>query len=229
MLTVYPDYERLSAAAAEAIRGAGREALAKRGRFDLALSGGRTPRRAYELLAGALRADPGLRDALHVYWADERCVPPDDPRSNYRLAKEALLDPAGIATGNVERIRGEAPDSDAEAARYESVSPAACDLVVLGMGADGHTASLFPHGELLTETRLRFAAAVAPVEPSHRITITPVGLALTRRALVIVSGADKSDALARVLAGRGSIARTPARLVRDAMWLVDAAAQSGIS
>ena len=225
MLTVYPDYESLSVAAAELIRSAARDAFLKRGRFDLVLSGGHTPRRCYELLAPAIRLDVRLKGMLRVFWADERCVPPTDAASNYRMANEALLCPAGIAERNVFRIRGEAPDPAAEAERYASVFPEASDLIVLGMGAEGHTASLFPESPALKEMEKRFVAVTAPVEPPRRISLTPAGLLAARRVVVIVSGADKSAALARVLAEDGSINRTPARLVRDATWLVDRAAR----
>ncbi len=223
MLQVYPDYEALSAAAAEFSRSAGRESFLKRGRFDLVLSGGRTPKRAYELLAPMIRLDVRLRGALRVFWGDERCVPPESDESNYRLAKETLIDPALIPARSVFRIQGESPDPAAEAERYDSVFPAAPDLIVLGMGADGHTASLFPGSPALKETARRFVAVTGPVEPKRRISLSPAGLTSARRVLVIASGPDKASALARVLAEDGDVSRTPARLVRDGNWLVDRA------
>jgi len=221
MIRVFADYESLSEAAASFIRSAGNSAVRSRGRFDLVLSGGRTPRRAYELLAGLTPEGRAFWPKTRVFWSDERCVPPDHPDSNYRMARLALLDPAGIPEANVHRICAEDPDPEAVAASYGRIFPKAADLVLLGMGPDGHIASLFPFSPVLDERKKRFAVSRADVQPKDRITITPPALAAARTVLVLVSGAQKASALARVFADEGDVRLTPARLVRDASWFLD--------
>ena len=219
MRRVYPDYETLSLAVADYIIGVGTRAVAARGIFTLALCGGRTPSRAYEMLS-----HPVLRDATHFYWGDERCVPPNDPASNYRVARIAMLDRLQVRPDHVHRIEAEAPDPADAASRYDAQFPARLDLLLLGVGADGHTASIFPGSSALDERRRRFVAVEAPSEPRSRITITPAGIAAASDILVIVSGAEKAEALRRVFAPIGDARLVPARLVRDADWITDSAA-----
>ena len=224
MIRVCPDYETLSEAAAEHIRSVGVEAVRERGRFDLVLSGGQTPRRAYDILAERTANDRSLWENTHVFWGDERCVPMNDPESNYLTGKRALLEPARIPRANVHPITARPPDEEAVAESYAQVFPEAPDLLILGMGVDGHTASLFPRSALLDESRKRFAFCLAPIEPKERITMTPGVIASARNVLVLVSGAEKAPALRRVFAPQGDLHETPARLLRHATWLVDGAA-----
>ena len=210
-MNVLADYESLSRAACEAVLAAGQEAVRVRERFDLVLAGGSTPRRTCEFLAEALKHDTLLRTALHVWWSDERCVPPENVASNYFQCRSWLTDPAGLPTGRVHRIRGEARDREAEAARYAAEFPATVDVLMLGIGMDGHTASLFPHSLALCEMSRRFAPSVSPIKPFERITLTPSGLKCARRVMVIVSGADKAEALARIFADGGRVEDTPDR------------------
>lgn len=193
------------------------------------LSGGRTPLRAYEHLLGHAA---GLSwDHVHLFWGDERCVPPDHPDSNYRHARSALLDAAPVPPANVHRIRGEDPP-DAAAAAYETEVRAffaargdptpSFDLILLGMGADGHTASLFPGGPELDVTDRFAVASRAPVEPHDRVTLTLPVLSAARHVVFLVTGAEKRDALDRVLAGDRSL--PAARVDTDVLWLVDRAA-----
>jgi 6-phosphogluconolactonase len=225
MKRVLADERELARAAAEFVVAAGRAALAERGRFEMLLSGGGTPRLTYEALAAGGRAERDLWAATHFYWSDERCVPPSHAASNYLLAQTALLAPLGVAAGQVHRIRGEQASPEEAAAEYEGICPTEPDLVLMGLGVDGHTASIFPQSPALREERRRFLAVRAPVGPAWRVTITPIGLARARRALVIACGAGKRAALAAVFAPDGSTAETPARLVRDSDWLVDRAAE----
>lgn len=195
----------------------------------VALSGGRTPLRAYELLAG--RHAGVAWNRTHVFWGDERCVRPDHPDSNYGQADAKLLGRVPLARSNVHRVRGELP-GPAAAAEYErelaaffasrrETSPA-FDLVLLGMGTDGHTASLFPGGPELDE-RIRWAVASrAPAPPNDRVTLTLPALAAARRRVVLVTGAEKRGVLARVLAGDRAL--PAARVAGDVLWLVDRAA-----
>ena len=225
MKCVLANERELAEAAAAAILATGRGALLARGRFDVLLSGGNTPQKTYEVLARTGRAERELWAATHFYWSDERCVPPSHPASNYRLAQTFLLDPLEVPPGQVHRIRAELVPSETAAAEYERICPPRPDLVLLGLGADGHTASLFPGSPALLERERRFLAVRAPVSPALRVTITPAGLASARRTLLLVSGAGKRAALADVFSPEGSVERIPARLVRDADWFVDRAAE----
>ena len=215
---VFADAEAVSEAAAhEFVRAAG-EAVAARGRFRAALSGGSTPRRLYQLLAA-----PPYRDQIDwartdLFWGDERAVPPDDPQSNYRMARETLLDPARVPPANVVRWRSEDPDLDAAARDYEAsltrgASAPWLDLALLGLGPDGHTASLFPGTSALAEDeRLAVALDVAEMG-TRRLTLTDPALCGARDVCFRATGPDKAPALATVVEAR----RLPAaRIVRRA-------------
>lgn len=224
MIRVYSDHEALSLGAAEFVAQVGREAITERGKFELILSGGSTPRAAYETLAHKTHADRELWEHTHIFWGDERCVPEDHEDSNYRLAKISLLDYVRVPAAQVHRIPAESSDIQEAARGYESELPDRPDLLLLGMGKDTHTASLFPGSPLLHEPKRRVAVAKAPIEPTCRITITPLVIDAVRKTLVLVSGPGKAAPLKRVFAEEGSIDATPARLVRDAIWFVDSEA-----
>jgi len=196
----------LARAAAEEVARRAEAVVAARGRFTLALSGGSTPRALYALLA-----DPEAPwrsrvpwSRVHVFFGDERNVPPDHPDSNYRMAREALL--AHVPVGSVHRMQGERPAAEA-AELYEAdlrhefgaAGVPALDLALLGLGADGHTASLFPGSPVLEERTRWVAAPFVPHLDAHRITLTVPVLERARAVLFLVSGADKASALARLL------------------------------
>jgi 6-phosphogluconolactonase len=227
--------EDLARLAAEAVAERLAAAVASRGRGSLCLAGGSTPRRTYELLAA-----PPLRDAVpwaavHVLFGDERCVPPGDADSNYRLAREALLDRVPVPP-QVHRIRGEEADAEGAATAYEAellgavgVSPGhalAIDVVLLGMGPDGHVASLFPGDPALDEPhRLARAVVVTAKPPPRRITLTLPALNAARAVIFLVSGAEKAAPVAAVLSGTG--ATLPAGRVagrEETRWILDEAA-----
>ena len=173
----------------------------------VALSGGSTPGPAYEL-AGALKPD---WSAVDVWWGDERCVPPDDARSNYRLAREALLDRLAVPPRAVHRIEGEL-DAEEAARRYDGeLRGVTLDLVLLGLGPDGHTASLFPHDPALEEAE-RLALAVERPDVA-RVTLTPPPLTAGAHVVFLVVGAGKADAVRRAFADEPDPA-TPASLIR---------------
>jgi 6-phosphogluconolactonase len=229
------------AAAEEVIRSA-TDAVAQRGRFTIALSGGSTPRNLYTLIAA--NASTTLPwDQMFFFWGDERHVPPDSPDSNYRMAKEALLSKVPIPAANIFPIPAENPDASAAAETYEqtlqkffAVAPGEFprfDLILLGMGPDGHTASLFPETAALQEKSRLVVANWVEKLGSSRITFTLPLLNAARCVAFLVSGADKAAALHEVLEGNAPAEKYPSRLVqpRDGklIWFVDRAAASGLS
>jgi 6-phosphogluconolactonase len=202
------------------------QAVARRRGCSLALSGGSTPRPAYERLA----AQPAVPwEAVEIYFGDERAVPPSDPASNYRMAREALLDRVGLPEGRVHRMEADDRDLEAAAARYAALLPDRLDVLVLGMGPDGHTASLFPHSPALRETEKRVVPATSPVPPLHRLTITPPVIAAARRVAVITAGASKAPVVAEVLRGPWRPEARPAQLAREGTWIIDRAAAAGLA
>ncbi|SET80781.1 6-phosphogluconolactonase [Stigmatella erecta] len=213
--------EALTAAAAEWLTQALRQALAGGGRCSLALSGGRTTGAICHLLAQ--QALPWER--VDFYFVDERCVPPEHAESNFLLVEENLLRPLSIPSGQVRRMEGEREDRDAAARDYAAVLPPVLDVVLLGMGEDGHTASLFPGNSALEERERQVLAVVGPKPPPWRLTLTLPVLTAARRALFVVAGAGKQDAVRRVFAGEA----LPAARVTNAEWLLDRAAAGNFS
>lgn len=234
--------QELSAAAAEEVVHAAEEAVAARGRFTIALSGGSTPRNLFTLLATNARSTLPW-DRMFFFWGDERHVPPTDAESNYRMADETMLSKIPVAAGNIFRVAAENPDAAAAAGAYEqtlrkffaleSGQVPRFDLILLGMGPDGHTASLFPGTAALQEkTRLVVANWVDKLKTS-RITLTLPVLNAARCVAFLVSGTDKADALKAVLEGDAPGEQYPSKLVKPndgkLIWLVDRAAASGLS
>lgn len=232
-MEIAPDAEALARLAAAAIAGRAAAAAAARGSFSVALAGGSTPRRTYQLLAEPPHRESVPWARVQVFFGDERCVPPHDADSNFRMAREALLDRVPVPRERIHRIRGEAPDAAEAAAEYQAelraaLGPAArLDLVLLGMGPDGHVASLFPASDALEESSRLALAVVAPKPPPRRITLTLPALSAAAEALFLVAGADKAERVAEVLSGRGP--ELPASRVQPeggTLWLLDAAAAS---
>jgi 6-phosphogluconolactonase len=230
--------------AAERVIQAAGAALGARGRFNWALSGGSTPAALYRLLASPGYAERVDWSRVHFFWSDERCVPPEHAESNFRMAREALFDPVAASSSHVDRLHihrleGELPPA-AAAQRYEAelascfgVEPGsgfpAFDLVLLGMGADGHTASLFPGSPALAETRRWVVANEVATLGATRLTFTLPLLNASRSVLFLVAGADKAARLEQVVLERAG-PPWPAQLVRPhgaaPDWLVDAEAGS---
>ena len=236
VIRVYPDLEALSQAAAALFVRQAQQATAARGRFGVALSGGHTPRRTYELLGQASWKDQAPWDRIHIFWGDERCVPPDDPRSNARLAREVWLDRVPISGSQVHPIECAAAPA-AAAARYEAQlreffagGPPRLDLVFLGLGENGHTASLFPGAPVIHEQQ-RWAAAIYVAEQDlYRITLTAPLFNQAALVVFLVTGAAKARVLKEVLYGGYDPGRLPAQLIRpesgELRWLVDEEAAS---
>jgi 6-phosphogluconolactonase len=234
--------QELFLAAGEEVVGAAKEAVDRRGRFVIALSGGSTPKNLYNLLAtNARNVLPW--DRMFFFWGDERHVPPTDPESNYRMAEETMLSKIPVTAGNVFRIAAENSDAAAAAEAYEqtlgkffALEPGhfpRFDLILLGMGPDGHTASLFPGTAGLQEkSRLVIANWVDKLKAS-RITLTLPVLNAARCVLFLVSGTDKAAVLRTVLEEDVPAEQYPSKLVRPSdgklIWLVDRAAASALS
>jgi 6-phosphogluconolactonase len=216
--------------AEEAAQEAAARLAAVAGGGQIALAGGSTPRRAYEI-AAERRSDWG---GAEVWWGDERCVPPDDERSNYRMAHEALLARLEVQPRVAHRIRGELSPPEAADDYARELGDRALDLVMLGLGPDGHTASLFPNSPALEE-RDRTVVAVEPGrEPLvPRVTLTIPALARARIILFLVDGVDKARAVARAFGSAEPSGDTPASLVRSAggetLAILDEAAASQLS
>jgi 6-phosphogluconolactonase len=225
---VVDDAGARAAAASVEVHAALERAIAARGHASLVLSGGGTPAATYRTLSDG-PAPGGSWARVGVWFADEREVPPGDPESNLRLARETLIEPAGIPSANVHRMEADRPDLEAAAAEYESGFPSAADVMVLGVGEDGHTASIFPGSPLVLEETRRIAVIRdSPKPPPVRLTITPRALREARQVLVLAIGTGKASAVAHALAADGAPSRTPARLVRDRDWFVDRDAASRI-
>ena len=237
-IEVHPDPASLARAAAEHLVARAAEAVAARDRFTVALSGGSTPRSTYALLASREFATRVDWPRTHVFWGDERCVPPDHPDSNYHVAREALLDHVPIPQRNVHRIRGEMEPGQA-ADEYErklrgffdvragELSPH-FDLILLGMGGDGHTASLFPGTAAIHEEDRWVAAHYVPKLSAWRMTLTPAVINAAVHVTFLVAGASKAQRLREVLTGPFQPDILPSQVIQPTsgrlLWLVDAAA-----
>ena len=218
--------EKVLGAVAAAIGAAASDAIAARGTFTFALTGGSVAKEVHPVLAQA----SGLVDwaRTKIYFGDERAVPPAHEDSNYRLAKETLLDRVSVPAENVFRMRGEDPDLDYASSEYAKSLPEKFDLILLGMGPDGHLCSHFPGFKQLDEReRLVLPVDGSPKPPPRRMTFTPPVLSSARKTLMVALSSDKADAVARALADEGSSKETPSRIVRHGMWILtaDAAAK----
>jgi 6-phosphogluconolactonase len=217
---VCADLADLSRRAADAMARAIIDAVQTRGTCSVVLSGGSTPRPLYRLLASQYRA--GIPWAhVQLFWGDERYVPPEDPRSNYRMAREALLDDVPCPSGNIHPMPTHFPSADTAAREYERTlrthfaedSPR-FDVVLLGLGDDGHTASLFPGSLALAERTRWVVAAQAPGDPRCRLTLTLPALVSAAAVHVLVAGAAKAKPLRSVLEGAGDWIKYPAAGIR---------------
>ncbi|HEY0969343.1 MAG TPA: 6-phosphogluconolactonase [Gemmatimonadales bacterium] len=217
----------LAASAGEWILRGLANAMRERVRASLGLSGGHTPRATYEWLAEHGGRVPW--DRVEVFFADERCVPPDDPESNYRLVRETLLDRASIPPENVHRMACEEGDRDAAARRYAALVPEHFDVLLLGMGADGHTASLFPGARELDEQTKDVLPSTSPEAPHERLTITPRVIAAARDVAVLVTGEAKAEMVRRALEGDYRPRELPIQLALAATWFLDREAASMLS
>ena len=230
-VATFPDQDTLAEAAAQHIVTLAKEAITTRGRFSIALSGGSTPKQTLSCLASDEFAPMMDWQKVHVFWGDERCVPPDHADSNYLMAREVMLDRVPIPIENIHRIQAELNPTDA-ANTYETELRAffqevpRFDLVLLGMGDDGHTASLFPGTEAFIEEDRWVVANYIAKMSAWRITLTPIAINAAANITFLVSGARKAERLHEVLNGPYKPRELPAQLVKPLdgrlRWLVDA-------
>lgn len=213
---VFENTADLYRAAAAAVARTIDDAVRRAGRCALALAGGNTPRGLYRALAGP--AGEGIPwHRLHLFWGDERYVPHDDPRSNYGMVRETLLDHVACPPSNVHPVPTSGDDPAAAAREYESTlgaffapGPVRFDLVLLGLGPDGHTASLFPGSSALDERTRLVAAVTGPDGATQRVTLTPPALRSAEATFFLVAGSKKSGALEALLSGAADPRRHPA-------------------
>lgn len=236
---VFEDHQRFVDGSADFIADIAAGAIAERGRFTIALSGGGTPKQIYARLATADYPDRVAWEKAHIFFGDERCVPPDDARSNYRMAREAWFDHAPIPGENIHRIHGE-DDPALEAVRYEqdiaglyrSARFPAFDLILLGLGDNGHTASLFPGTAALCETTRWVVAQYVEVMTTWRVTFTAPLINAARHVAFLAEGAGKAQMLWNVIKGPYQPDVWPSQLIQPARgelhWLVDAAAAATV-
>lgn len=216
--------ERIPEVGASMVEELLRDAIDRRGKASLAVAGGHTPEPMYRRLAEL----PLGWERVNLFFGDERAVPPDDPRSNFRMVRAALLDWLPIPPLAVHRMQAERDDLERAAEAYAALLPDQLDLVLLGIGEDGHTASLFPGSPILDERRRRVVPAMAP-SPPNRLTITPPVIAAARQTLVIAVGAGKTVPVRRALSEDVSVSECPARLARPGRWLLDRQAAEGLT
>jgi 6-phosphogluconolactonase len=225
-LIVVPTPAELARPAAEWLELEMTRAIIDRGTCALCLAGGRTPEPAYRELASASSIDWKRVD---VFFGDERAVPPDHPDSNYLMVYRALLSRVPVPAGQVHRMKAELSDREAAAREYERSLPPRLDILVLGMGPDGHTASLFPGSAALDERHRMVVPVVGAKPPAERLTITPPVIEAARRVAVIAAGEDKAAMVARAIEGPLAPKDVPVQLARRGSWFLDHAAASRLA
>jgi 6-phosphogluconolactonase len=238
-ICILADTEAISRAAAETIIKDISDCLQARDTYSIALSGGSTPRRLYALLANDAKLREQIPwDRVHFFWGDERHVPPSHPHSNYRMADTALLSKVPIPSTNIHRIKAEDSDADKAAADYEheirrflkidAGQMPRFNCVLLGMGPDGHIASLFPGTSALEETNRLAVANWVEKFQSYRITLTVSVINNADRIIFLVSGEEKADTLKAVLEGDAKTAQFPVNIIQpthgDVTWFLDQSA-----
>lgn len=239
-IKVAKNADALSAFAANLFIDIGRESIMMKGSLTIALAGGSTPRKLYSLLASERYRNDLDWNRASFFFGDERHVPTDSDESNYRMANETLLAPLGIASENIHRWQAELPDSAIVADLYETElrtnltsGKGPIDLVLLGLGEDGHTASLFPHTAALSERKRLAVANWVDKLNAHRLTMTLPALNAARNVVFLVSGENKAGAVAQVIEGEFRPDEYPAQFVNPEdgklFWLLDENAATSIT
>jgi len=227
---IYPDSHHLAHVVAELIISTGNLAIQDTGKFSLVLAGGTTPKQIYQLMGDPLFSSRIDWSRVHIFWGDERCVPPDHPESNYLMAYKALLQHIQIPKAHVHRIRGELEPVEA-AIRYQKTlvktlgKTPKFDLILLGMGTDGHTASLFPVIPINVDNETLVAAIYVGKLKSWRVTLTPVVINQAHQVAFVVSGPSKAISLKEVLQGEYQPEKYPSQLIDPKSgtltWFID--------
>jgi 6-phosphogluconolactonase len=239
MIRIYPDFESLSEAAADLFVAGASVAVEARGQFAVGLSGGSTPQLAYRLLARSPRREQAPWASVHVFWGDERCVPAGDPRHNATTAAEVFLNQLPIPPMQIHPIACDCVP-EAAATAYEDLLrdffrevSTGLDLVFLGLGEDGHTASLFPHSPVLHEQDRWVQSVFKDDQSMYRVTMTPRLINMADHVAFLVAGEHKAEVLRKVLEGPYDPESLPAQLIRPVSgsmsWMVDRAAASGLT
>jgi len=235
-VSIFPDTDSLSQAAARYIIQVANESIVTHGRFTFALTGGSTPKKLYSLLASEPYSSQINWALVEVFWSDERCVPPDDPESNFHLAQQVMLSKLPIPANQIHRMPADAPDRNAASLAYTQEMQRvfgtngipSFDLIHLGMGPEAHTASLFPHQASLHEQQRLVMPVTVPKPPPPRLTFTPPVLNAAIHVLFLVTGEEKAEAIQAVLEGPYQPDEYPAQIVQpargEATWMLDAAA-----
>lgn len=234
-LIVFPDLDELTDAAAQHFLSVGQAAILQKGRFSVVLSGGNTPRLLYRRMTSPRFQDAMDWNDVHFFWGDERCVPPEHAESNYRMVRETLLDHLPIPGSNIHRVMTELPPQEA-ARHYENElkiffgqdledPPPKFDLVLLGMGSDGHTASLFPNTAAIHEKQHWVVAHYIEAISAWRVTLTPVILNAAHDVLFLIAGEEKAKVLCEVIKGADQPDILPAQVIQpkagNLHWFVD--------
>lgn len=231
-IKVLPDPAALAVEAAERFTQMAEQSIQQHGRFTVALSGGHTPEKMFQLLAQEPYRSRVQWEKVEILFSDERCVSPDASDSNFRMANESLIKKVPVPGDNIYRMRGEIDPNEA-AVEYgqmlkEKFGDGGLDLILLGMGPDGHTASLFPGTQALSETKHRCVANFVPKFNAWRITLTAPFINRGATVMFLVTGKDKADPVSQVLEGTGAPERLPSQLIRpepgNLVWLLDAEA-----
>lgn len=231
-IKVLPDPAALAVEAAERFTQMAEQSIQQHGRFTVALSGGHTPEKMFQLLAQEPYRSRVQWEKVEILFSDERCVSPDSSDSNFRMANESLIKKVPVPGDNIYRMRGEIDPNEA-AIEYgqmlkEKFGDGGLDLILLGMGPDGHTASLFPGTQALSETKHRCVANFVPKFNAWRITLTAPFINRGATVMFLVTGKDKAGPVSQVLEGAGAPERLPSQLIRpepgNLVWLLDAEA-----
>lgn len=234
-LQIAPSREELMILAADRLVAEAQTAIAQRGRWTIALSGGSTPKALFELLASPKYINQILWGRCFLFWGDERCVGPDNAQSNYRMTKIALIDHIPIPVGNVLRIRGElAPESAASLYAHEikrifglaEGQLPQFDTMLLGLGNDGHTASLFPASDILDRNDVLVAETWVAKLKQYRISLTAPVINNAHSKIFLAAGDDKAGVIRELIEQNGAYQSYPASLINNADWLIDQAAAS---
>ena len=232
-IAIYADTDTLSQEAAQYVVRVATESIALHRRFTLALSGGSTPKKLYTLLGEEPYRSQIDWTLVDIFWSDERCVPPDDKDSNYLMAQQVLLSKIPIPANQIHRMPADQPDRDAASYAYTlemqqtigSEGVPVFDLIQLGMGPEGHTASLFPHQPSLHEQQRLVMPVSVPKPPPARLTFTPRLLNAATHVLFLVTGDEKQDAVQAVLEGDYQPDEYPAQIVQpskgEVTWMLD--------